>query len=226
MIRKLVFLLVVLSHHPVLAQEAMKAKKAQTPAGEFQLGMRQTFSFFGDEGEMGLGTGGQFRLMLGNRINTEWFADYMQTDLSNLGKRTDAHIGWSVMFYLMNPETGRGTGPSRKILPYLLAGHCFDYTKVTVYNTLVDDHSALNAQRWSSAAQTGLGTHFFLGQKFNLSTSLQYMLHLGNDIHTHVHEENGHRHLEVEHTSTNNQLTFEGHLLFTVSLNIKIADLW
>lgn len=195
------------------------------PGGELQLGMRQTFSFFGDEGEVGMGTGAQFRIMMARRLNTEWFADYIQTDLSNLGKRVDGHIGWSVMFYVIDPYKGESS-QRRTVLPYLLAGHCFDYTKVTVYNTLVDDHSDMTTKRWSSAAQAGLGTHFFLGERLNLSASCQYMLHLGNDIHTHVHEEAGHRHLEVEQLGTNNKLTFEGHLLFTLSLNIKIADLW
>lgn len=210
----------------MLNAHLMYAQKSNH-GGELQLGMRQTFSFFGDDGITGMGTGAQFRIMLAKRLNTEWFADYIQTDLYNLGKRVDGHIGWSVMFYLLDPEFNRREAViKRTVLPYLLAGHCFDYTKVTVYNTLTENNTTTGAKRWSSAAQMGIGTHFFLGQRFNLSTSLQYMLHLGSDIHTHLEEENGKQWLNVEQHGTNNKLTFEGHLLFTVSLNVKIADLW
>lgn len=186
--------------------------------GVFQLGMRNTYSLFGDQGTTGMGVGGQFRLMLGKKINTEWFADYIQNDLYNLGKRIDGHIGWSVMFYLLDEP--------KKIDPYLIAGHCFDYTKVTVYNSLIQNNSGETSHRWSSAAQMGVGTHVPIGEKFDLSLSAQYMVHLGNDIHTHLHSENGVEYLEIEQQETNNKLTFEGHLLLTMSLNIKIADLW
>ncbi|MGL4599812.1 MAG: hypothetical protein ACRCYO_19965, partial [Bacteroidia bacterium] len=39
---------------------------------------------------------GQFRIRLTDRINTEWFADYISTNLNNLASRSDYHIGWSV----------------------------------------------------------------------------------------------------------------------------------
>src|SRR6478735_6549663 len=70
-------------------------------SGSFELGMRNTLSLFGNTGTFGYGTGGHFRLMLAKNLNTEWFADYITTDLYNMGKRVDGHIGWSVMFYMM-----------------------------------------------------------------------------------------------------------------------------
>src|SRR5687768_5434172 len=102
---------------PVLILFPAAHVDAQYPrkAGSFELGMRNTLSLFGNDGTFGFGTGGQFRLMLGKKLNTEWFADYIQTDLYNMGKRTDAHIGWSVMFYMLNEP--------KKFDPYLIAGH-------------------------------------------------------------------------------------------------------
>jgi outer membrane protein W len=122
------------------------------------------------------------------------------------------------MFYML-PE-------KKKFEPYILAGHCFDYTRVTIFNTTIEDRSDETTKRWSSAAQAGLGAHYHFSDKFNLSFSAQYMVHLGNDIHTHLENNNGIEYLEIEQHESNNKLTFEGHLLMTLSLNIKIADLW
>lgn len=195
----------------------LNAGKDETAGGILQFGMRSTGSFFGSNGYTGLGFGGQFRLMLAKRLNSEWFADYINTNLGGLGKRNDGHIGWSVMFYPFNTQ--------EKILhPYLLAGHCFDYTKVTPFNTAYFDRSSEARSRWSSAAQAGIGTHLQLNKRTDITLSVQYMIHLGNDIHTHVHEHNGVKELYIDEHGHN--LTLEGHLLFTLSCNIKIADLW
>ena len=52
------------------------------------------------------------------------------------------------------------------------------------------------------------------------------MIHLGNDIHTEIYEHNGHKEIHIEQHDANESLSLEGHLLFTISLNYKIADLW
>lgn len=184
--------------------------------GTLTLGMRTTASLFGDAGSNGIGAGGQFRISFGRRMNSEWFADLINTNLQNLGKRVDAHIGWSVMFY---PWT-----MPRFIKPYLLAGHCFDYTKVTPYSTLVENNSDNAIKRWSSATQAGLGTHFLISPMADISLSAQYMIHLGKSIHAEVDEHDGVKELHVEEHGR--ALGLEGHLLITLSLNFRIAQLW
>jgi hypothetical protein len=194
-------------------------EKSNSKSGGIEIGVRNTISTFGSTNNTGVGFGGQFRIRVSNRINTEWFADFIQEDIDGLAKRMDNHIGWSVMFYPFNPE-------SKKITPYILAGHCFDYTKITIVNTYFTINNQNEASRLSSATQLGLGTHFYLGKQFNLSLSSQYMVHLGQDIHTEVHNENGHKELHIDKGGHGKSLSLEGHLLFTISLNYKIADLW
>ncbi len=185
-------------------------------SGNFSLGLRSTASLFNSDGGFGSGVGGQFRLQLSERINTEWFADLITTNLSNAGRRTDAHIGWSVMFYL-------SPNPTPRFKPYVLAGHCFDYTKISAFSTPFENRENISDERWSSAVQMGFGTHLNLTQRFDFSLSAQYMLHLGNDIHAHIEEDGGYPTLEIEeHDGT----SAEGHLLITLSVNYKIADLW
>lgn len=185
--------------------------------GVIEFGTRSTFSTFSGSGNLGVGFGGQFRISLGKYINTEWFADYFSEDINGLANRNDAHIGWSVMFYPFKRE-------QQLFTPYILAGHCFDYTKISLTHPSQTKFTEQSKERWSSATQLGIGTHINITETFNLSLSGQYMIHLGNDIHTHSHNENE---KEVIHfDDSQDALSLEGHILFTISLNYKIAQLW
>ncbi len=217
--KKIKFLLIVfLSPLLLFSQENSSIVKANDSnlGGSFELGIRSTTSTFGSTGNLGYGIGGQFRIRMSNRVNTEWFSDFITEDIDGLAKRNDYHIGWSVMFYPINPI-------HKKITPYILAGHCFDYTKITTTLKLQETETA---SKLSSATQIGLGTHFNLTDKFNISLSSQYMLHLGNDIHTEVHRENGHSELHIESDGHGETVSLEGHILYTISINYKIANLW
>ena len=204
--KKVLVLSLVLYVFPLFSQE-----KTLSNTGMFSLGVRSTLSAFNDieEESLGSGFGGQFRIQLAERVNTEWFADYFNSTIGDYGRRTDYHIGWSVMYYVLKPE------PSQRLKPYVLAGHCFDYTRVQG-NALASEVG----DRWSSAVQAGIGTHYQFSPRFDVSLTTQYMMHLGK--HLHFHESNsGELHI---HESTGNGL--EGHLLFTLSFNYKLFNLW
>lgn len=183
------------------------AAATDKPSGQFELGGRTTASLFNSETAAGYGTGGQFRIRFLESLNSEWFADYITNDVQSLGYRQDAHIGWSVMFYpLPQPYM------PQSFTPYLLAGHCFDYTRIARYS----DNGG--EERLSSAVQAGLGSHFHLNERFNLSLSAQYMLHLGADIHSSANA--------GVLTISKKDNAFEGHLLLTFSLNYRVGNLW
>jgi len=185
--------------------------------GQLSFGMRTTTSVFGGDGIPGLGIGGQARLQILNYINTEWFADYITMDLRGAGTRNNAHIGWSVMFY---PKQ------FNRFIPYIIAGHCFDYAKVIPLSTPYEDRSPDVVSRWSSAVQAGLGTHFFINDRFNLTFSAQYMMHLGNHLEYELEETTSGYYLDTNPTTTEPDARLESHLLLTLSLNYRIADLW
>jgi hypothetical protein len=189
--------------------------KDSAGAGDFSLGMRTTISAFSDAGSVGVGSGGEFRIRASKHINTEWFADYITTNIQNLGFRRDAHIGWSVVFYLNKNPLTKG-----KVTPYLLAGHCFDYTRV--YST---DASISPQQRWSSAVHMGFGIHYNLTDRFDISLLAQYMLHLGTHIVTEIDYDDAtqQNYLNVIRESG---ASLEGHLLTTLSVNYRIGKLW
>ncbi len=120
----LLLLLPALSFSQSRREERRKNRAKEV--GEFQLGMRSTTSIFDNYGFPGLGYGGMFRIRPGKRINTEWYSDYIKTDIAGLGNRETMHIGWSVMIYPFKTETVKG-----KLTPYIIGGNCFDYSKIS-----------------------------------------------------------------------------------------------
>ncbi len=179
----------------------------------FELGIRNTLNVFGDE-SLSPGFGGQFRIRPFDRLNTEWYLDYIKTDIDGLGYRQTVHIGWSVMFYPFKVPEGK------RLEPYLLAGQCFDHAKV-VPRKVSSDIQASSQKRWSSAIQLGLGTHFRMSERTDFSLSAQYMSHLGNEIEVEERSRNGVTYIEPVHRKKN--LSLEGHLLITLSLNLKLV---
>ena len=177
-------------------------------SGVFSLGGRTTISLFNDvaTSSFGTGLGGQFRLQFAERINSDWFFDYLTSDIGNLVSRTDYHIGWSVMVY-----------PIKEfwlLKPYIIAGHCFDYT-----NMVENNNKSNYSERWSSAVQGGIGTHILLTERLDCSITGQYMMHLGNQLHPEFSGNQVFFHAEKG-------ASLEGHLLTTLSINYKIGKLW
>jgi hypothetical protein len=182
---------------------------AQNISGTFSLGTRNTISMFNDDDAIGKGIGGQFRIQLGKRINTEWYFDYITSKNGSLTYRNDYHIGWSIMLYPKNNYQF-----DRLLQPYLIAGHCFDYSKVTEQN-----NKSNSANRLSMATQTGLGTHINITRKLDCSLSGQYMLHFGKDIETIIDG-------DVVIIEKKKFSKPDGHLLYTLSFNYKFFRLW
>src|SRR6218665_1217416 len=176
----------------VLASFALSSTFAQSfnqkgsgQGGTVSVGMRSTLSAFNDshshtesvgedhheEDGFSMGLGGQFRVQASNRVNTEWFFDYLPGGNSTV-RRIDYHIGWSVMYYVLE-------NPTPLFRPYILGGHCFDYT---YRRELANETNQID--RWSGAVQMGLGTHIRLTDRLDFSLSTQYMIHLGTHIET------------------------------------------
>lgn len=179
--------------------------------GMFSLGMRSTISAFNhmDVETPGLGYGAQFRLLFHPRINTEWYADYLTASVGGIARRNDAHVGWSVMYYFLDQPDF-----TNLLKPYLIMGHCFDYTSFQEMKAGATKHD-----RWSAAIQTGMGTHINLTPRFDITAVAQYMFHLGDEMHVHIHE-------GVMEVEKHGGASLEGHFLFTLGINYKIAELW
>ena len=96
--KKLILSFLLISPIIIWAQEEPK-----TESGRFSLGVRSSMSLFNDgNAGIGQGAGGQFRIQVNKKVNTEWFADYITSGIGDYANRKDGHIGWSVMFYMSN----------------------------------------------------------------------------------------------------------------------------
>lgn len=176
----------------------------------FSLGGRSTISGFSHDG-WGIGTGGQFRVEFSKRVNTDWFADYIVVQNNPEIKSEYYHIGWSVLFYPFE----KWRFPEYRFQPFVLAGHCFDYNKKSVVSV-----PSVSIDRWGSAVQGGLGTHFHINERTDLTLMTQYMIHLTEEVDLHKHEDGKYE----PHKHSHGKL--EGHLLITLSMNYKIFRLW
>jgi len=203
---KLIFLLFGL--YFCFALSAQNKDIPRKTAGTFSLGSRSTISGFDSDG-IGLGTGGQFRIQFSDRVNTDWFADYIVINANQNVRSEYYHIGWSVLFYPLDQRQY-----PKLFQPYILAGHCFDYNKKSLIR-----QPEVYRERWGSAVQAGLGAHFNLTKNFDLSLTCQYMIHLTDEIHLETHENHF-------HFSKHKHSILEGHLLTTLSLNYKLFRLW
>lgn len=199
----------------LLAQEAeILPKKLNNQTGTLTIGVRSTLSHFSEDG-VGIGTGGQFRVRLSPRVNTNWFADYISINQIGVARSDYAHIGWSVMYYVLSPKEF----PAQPFQPFVLAGHCFDYNKKTLIDQL---ENTLNSKdRWGSAVQAGIGTHFHLSPRFEITFKTQYMLHLTSELGVEYNSQSR-RYFISDHQHS----ALEGHLLTTFSLNYSIGHLW
>lgn len=200
------FFAAVMLHSRGIAQSAENAPASHS--GSFSLGLRSTLSLFDSDGA-GLGTGGQYRIQISNRVNTDWFADYISINVSNKVRSEYIHIGWSVLYY---PFPNRQY--PKLLQPYILAGHCFDYNK----KTSMRDPS-ISKDRLGSAVQAGVGTHFNLSERFDISLMCQYMIHFTKELEATIEGDN----VSIEAVKNS---SLEGHLLTTISLNYKIFWLW
>jgi hypothetical protein len=78
-------------------------------------------------------------------------------------------------------------------------------------------------QKISSAVQAGLGMHYNITDRMDVSLTTQYMMHLGYDINTTIIETDGKKDILIEKDKIKG---IEGHLLINVSLNVRLCDLW
>jgi len=216
--RQFVLLLVLLPALQLSAQVSARSGRFldkvfyEKQGGMVSLGVRSTVSLFnhGDPKEIGTGVGGHFRIQVVDRVNTEFYADVLPANIHNKAQRMDYHIGWSVMYYLINTH-----GFKRKFTPYVVTGHCFDWTHIKINGPEGESRT-----KFSSAIQAGIGCSYNVTPRFDISLTTQYMFHLGKELHA-EEQPDGHIALE-EHKNAG----WEGHLLLSISVNYKIFKLW
>ena len=97
---KNLILITLISISNLAYSQLTESTNTNTQNGEISFGVRSTLSLFSESGNYtGIGAGWQVRYRLSKTLNTEWFADWIVTDIGGLGARYDAHIGESMILY-------------------------------------------------------------------------------------------------------------------------------
>ncbi len=208
--RKLIWkVILLLPLFALLLSTTGQAQGRKLEAGQFGLGMRNAMNFWGENDMLGFGAGGQFKLAFSPRVNTDWFADVISSSGEFDSYRKDYHIGWGVQFALAKEGFG-----SHMFVPYIMAGQCFDLTRVGVRG---GEETPLI---FSAAVQGGAGVSSFVHKAVELNLQLQYMMHLTQHVHLEM-DDHGHTHTEVEKGAS-----ASGHLLGTFSFTVYFLRLW
>ncbi len=209
-IHLLFFLTILLSFNTVKAQD----QSILINPGSFGIGMRTVSSVFLGDNAAGFGAGGQMKILFSHRVNSEWFLDFMNSSAGLNGYRKDTHVGWSVQF-----AVNKNGFQTRKPIPFVEAGQCFDWTTVGYLPNLTSEISVAvapyeNQPQFSAATQAGAGVAWFPISRLELNAQVQYMIHLGKDVHLEFDKQNfAYQVNETKGTS------FDGHLLGTISIS-------
>jgi hypothetical protein len=103
---------------------------------------------------------------------------------------------------------------SKAIVPYIMAGQCFDLTKVGVQGRTE------TPLIFSAAVQGGAGISTFVHPALEFNLQLQYMMHMTQHVHLSFDEN------QVATTEVEKGASAEGHLLGTLSFSIYFLRFW
>ncbi len=199
-------LLIILFSFHTHAQTGMRMK--WTNSGVFSVGLRTgaVLSNSIDGWNIGQGLGLQARLMATSHINTEWYFEYFHGGFTKNGVRTDGHIGALMLLY---PQRRM-----QRVAPFLAIGPNADYVKL---RERVNKNNFAN--RWSLAAQSGIGMHINLTRRTDMTISTLYMLHFGSALVLPLEDSSV---IELPQSGSG----MDGHFIVNVSFNYRITYLW
>ena len=201
------------SNQHVLAQHP----KTKNPySGDLQFGLRGTLNPFVKNATSWIGYGAQMRIKISRRVNTEWFADYFPATIKWSGERRDIRIGSSIEYYLLHEiYTGK------ECTPYFSIGPTSTYTQI---NSRSFNAESWGAKRWSFGVIAGLGLLLNVGKKLNFGFVTQYCAQVATGFkfqNTTISDVSDSR-----ATLSDTKVSYEGQLLFCMSVNYTLCDLW
>lgn len=192
-----------------------KNRAKSIESGYFSITQRTSISLWGlNQWRLtGLGKGTAFRIQLTKRLTSETYGDVIKTQYKDKVVRRDRHLTNSFMFYLRKPDTSK----LQVFRPFISASiFCFDFTRVDEVR-----QGGQSLTRFSLSQQFGIGSHFFIDDRIDISFYAQYYNHLGNDVHIDEHAD-GTIHL----VAVRERISLEGHMFIVFSVGYRFGDLW
>ena len=213
---KITLIILVFTVIPSLLQAQTIKDSEIDNTGYLSMGARNSFGIFTTNGKyfVGTGAGGQFALQIAKNFNSQWFSDWIVSNIDNKAQRSDFHSGFSMMPEVISLRTGK-----TQIAIFPIGGFCIDYTKFSITTGNNYTFGPATVERYSFAAQVGAGLTIPISNKFDFTFDVHYMTHIGTDVDIKMDDIGV---ILVKDTGTN----LEGHLFFAISMDYKLFRIW
>ncbi len=204
---------IAIPNHEAMAQQ-MQPKNPNS--GNLQFGFRGTINPFTKNGTSWVSYGAQLRVKVARRFNTEWFADYYPSIMKGKTERKDIRAGAVALYYPLHEiYTGK------ECTPYFSFGTTATYTTITARKF---DANEQQVSRWSFGILAGMGMLLHVTPKMDIGFVTQYIGQLGSRFKFNSTSTISPERFPVQLPTT--KVNFEGQLLFCMSMNYTIGDLW
>lgn len=192
-------------------------QKTKNPySGDLQFGLRGTLNPFIKNAVSWIGYGAQVRVKVSRRVNTEWFADYFPATIKWNGERRDIRIGSAIEYYPLHEiYTGK------ECTPYFSIGPTSTYTQL---NSRTFNAESWEAKRWSFGVIAGMGMLLNVGKKLNFGFVTQYCAQAATEFK--IQNSTISDVSDSRTTLPDTKVSYEGQLLFCMSVNYTLGDLW
>ncbi|MCS6990547.1 MAG: hypothetical protein NZL95_01640 [Chitinophagales bacterium] len=179
-----------------------------TDPGVFAAGIRTAAGLTLTDSTLNLaqGVGLQARLLVLQRLNTEWYVEWLRGGFSDEAFRTDLHLGFNILGYFQRRL--------QRVAPFLMTGFAAD--ALTLNNRLEARHRTTS---WTTAVLGAIGFHINLTWRSDLTIAVAYQHHLVHQALLQTAE-------GILAQVPRSGRTGDGHLLVQLSMNYKITDLW
>jgi len=197
--------------------EAQQPKVQNANSGKLQFGFRGTVNPHLPSGASWLSYGAQLSLKVARRFNSEWFADYYPSAGKGNVERNDIRIGAAALYYPLHEiYTGK------VCTPYFSIGTSYTSSKITTRNL---DSQLTNVSRWGIGLIAGMGMLLHISPKFDLGFVSQYLGQVGSQFKTgETTALNNSERIIVQQPDT--RINYEGQMIFCMSVNYTLGDLW
>lgn len=193
------------------------AAPAENPySGNVKTGFRGTINPIIKNGSSWFSYGAQVSIKMAKRVNTEFFGDVYPSSVKWEAKRKDLRVGAIALYYPLHEiYTGKF------FTPYISVGTFATYTKLSATDYYKKPQEA---SRWSFGMIAGMGMLMHLMPKLDVGYVTQYNAQFGSPFKYSTTTARNTETFPVKLPET--RLNFEGQLLFCLSVNYTLGDLW
>jgi len=198
-------------------------------SGEVCIGLRGNLNPFPHYNTSWIGFGAQLQVKVARRFNSEWSVDYYPSVNKSVSERKDLRISATALYYPIH-EIYSG----KFYTPYFSIGINSAFTQVSGKVGIANPNQHISdqrisyqpstANRWSFGIVAGIGMLLHVTPKINVGIVTQYLGQVGTAFKSSTTNNTADNSFST--TLPDNNLNYEGQLVFTMSVNYSLGELW